>query len=72
MTPHLSNTCPVAPDAWVCIDLGDGVSHEAEQARTLNWGPGLGPDGEGRILGYTVVGAPADALPYDGDVPIAA
>lgn len=60
MTPHTTNASPVPPATWVQIDLGDGEQH-IEQARHVAWGPGVGPDGLGRVLAYSIVAAPADA-----------
>jgi hypothetical protein len=51
MTPHTTDTLPVPPDVIVRVDLGDG-SPVVDRADAFNWGPGAGPDGEGRILGY--------------------
>jgi hypothetical protein len=56
MIPHHTNTCPVSPDTYVRLDLGDGQLTEPQLARHCAWGPGCGPDGEGRIHGYVVVG----------------
>lgn len=62
MLQHTTNSCPVHPDALVRFDLGDGGTGEdyVRRAGALSWGPGLGPDGEGRIRAYEVL-MPADA-----------
>jgi hypothetical protein len=52
--PHIGNACPVAPDTFVMVDLGDGPRY-ADYARHFAWGPGAGPDGEGRIYRYAVL-----------------
>ncbi len=54
MKPHSGFVCPVDPNATVIYTLGDGEVYRG-RAGDLNWGPGAGPDGEGRILHYEVV-----------------
>jgi hypothetical protein len=54
MKEHIGDACPVAPDETVRFDLGDGRIY-VEQARSIYWGPGAGPNGEGRVLRYEVL-----------------
>lgn len=63
MQPHTTNTCPVPPDTLVRYDLGDGCTGEdyIRRAGNLDWGPGLGPDGEGRIVAYEVLMSAVEA-----------
>lgn len=61
MTPHTSQSSPVAASALVLVDLGDG-SPLVDLAGSLHWGAGLGPDGEGRIHAYRVLEPRTDAL----------
>ncbi len=45
----VGNERPVPPGMLVAVDLGDGLPL-VERAGLLCWGPGLGPNGEGRVL----------------------
>jgi hypothetical protein len=54
MLPHVGAACPVAPDALVVVDLKDGEFY-ADKAGRFAWGPGAGPDGEGRIHRFAVL-----------------
>jgi hypothetical protein len=54
MKEHIGDACPVAPGETVRFDLGDGRIY-VEQARDIDWGPGGGPNGEGRVLRYEIV-----------------
>lgn len=54
MTPHTAFTRPVAADALVLVDLGDGAPI-VDRADALYWGAGLGPNEEGRIQAYRVI-----------------
>jgi hypothetical protein len=54
MQRHTGNDRPVPPDAIVLIDVGDGQQY-ADLARHFDWGPGAGPDAEGRILRYALL-----------------
>jgi hypothetical protein len=51
---HTGNRCPLPADAVVRVDLGEGLPVQAE-AGELDWGPGAGPAGEGRIHRYAVL-----------------
>lgn len=62
MTPHTTDRCPVQPDALVVIDLGDGAP-VVDRADAFNWGPGAGPEGEGRIVAYDVLVPQRQARP---------
>lgn len=57
MIEHTGDGCPVPPDTIVAVDLGDGGTGAdyIGQAGDWAWGPGLGDDGEGRILRYEVL-----------------
>lgn len=52
---HIGDTCPVDLRALVRVDLGDGDNTYVAPAGEWDWGLGLGPDGEGRILRYEVL-----------------
>ncbi|RVT49650.1 hypothetical protein [Rubrivivax albus] len=52
---HASDTCPVAGDAVVLADLGDGAEL-VERAALLDWSAGAGPAGEGRVHRFKVLG----------------
>ena len=54
---HTTDTIPVNPGAIVRVDLGDGAP-VVDRAAAFNWGPGLGPEGEGRIKGFEVLDVP--------------
>ena len=47
---------PVSPDTPVRVHLGPDDSHVG-LAGEFYWGPGLGPEGEGRIVSYDVLEA---------------
>lgn len=49
---------PVPSDTLVRIYLGPDDSHVG-LAGEFCWGPGLGPEGEGRIVSYQVLAAVA-------------
>ena len=53
MTNHTGNTCPVADECVVDVDIGDGQQY-TDRADAFNWGEGPGPDGEGRVQRYWV------------------
>ena len=64
MLEHTSDQPPVPADTLVRVDLGDGQPL-IDRAGALYWGPGLGPDGEGRIQRYepiTPAVRPADRV----------
>lgn len=54
---HVGNECPVDRDLMVEVRLAGDAGAECEPARASEWawGPGEGPDGEGRILAYRVL-----------------
>lgn len=54
MIQHTTDSCPVDPDTMVRVDLGDGAPF-MDRAGDLSWGPGAGPEGEGRIVQYETV-----------------
>lgn len=54
MKAHVGDACPVPPLTQVRVYLGEDA-HECGYANEFNWGPGVGPDGEGRILRYEVL-----------------
>ncbi len=56
---HQGDVMPVSADTLVRVHLGPGDTHVGP-AGEFYWGPGLGPEGEGRIESYDVLGA-ADA-----------
>lgn len=57
---HVGNECPVDRDLMVEVRLAGDAGAECEPAKagTWAWGPGHGPDGEGRILAYRVLTRP--------------
>jgi hypothetical protein len=57
MQPHTTDTIPTTPSAIVRVDLGDGCP-VIDRADAFNWGPGAGPEGEGRIQGFEVLEVP--------------
>jgi hypothetical protein len=57
MQPHTTDTIPTNPGAIVRVDLGDGCP-VVDRADAFNWGPGAGPEGEGRIQGFEVLDTP--------------
>jgi hypothetical protein len=52
---HLGDVVPVPADTLVRAYLAPDDSHVG-LASEFTWGPGLGPDGEGRIVAYDVLG----------------
>lgn len=55
LQPHTGNACPVAADALVAVDLGDGELI-VERAGQLNWAEGdPEADGAGRIHRYALL-----------------
>ena len=46
---HTGNAAPVPPEVMVWYDLGPGSRPMMDAAKSLGWGAGLGPNGEGRI-----------------------
>lgn len=52
---HVGYECPVPGDWMVGVDLGDGLVLSGDPARSWDWGPGKGPDNEGRIQRYYVM-----------------
>ena len=54
---HIGNGAPAPADTPVWVYLGDGEPF-VEAAGVLNWGPGLGPNGAGRILRWAPVAIP--------------
>jgi hypothetical protein len=54
MIEHTTDQCPVPPNSLVRYDLGDGRLY-VKRAGGIAWGPGAGPDGEGRVLRYEVL-----------------
>ena len=62
MQQHTSNSNPTQPDAIVRVDLNDGT-RVVDRADAFNWGPGAGPEGEGRIVAYDVLVPQRDARP---------
>ena len=58
---HTTDTIPTQPTTLVRIDLGDGCPLIGP-AGEFSWGPGLGPEGEGRIQGYEVLDVPQRLL----------
>jgi Domain of unknown function (DUF5664) len=60
---HGGDTCPVDGNALVEVLMFDApglplVGVEPALARDWSWGPGVGPEGEGRISMYRVLGGP--------------
>lgn len=54
---HTTNECPVDRDAMVFYHLaGEPPTevHGPSRADHVHWGPGVGPEGEGRIDQYAV------------------
>lgn len=49
---HDTNTRPVPSGMLVAVDLGEGRPL-IDRADAFGWGPGLGPNGEGRIQRWT-------------------
>lgn len=54
MIEHVGDECPVSPDTVVRVDLGGGCTLVG-LASEYFWGPGVGDDGEGRILRYAAL-----------------
>ena len=55
---HVGNECPVGKDEMVRVYLlGDLAPLKPGPASGFHWGPGLGPEGEGRIESYEVLRA---------------
>jgi len=54
---HVGDAAPVRADTLVAVDLGAGRPL-VDRAGLLCWGPGMGPDGEGRIHRWArIIGA---------------
>ena len=59
LTDHIGKTCPTHPDAVVLYGLhGEAGVVRVQRAGDLYWGPGAGPNGEGRIAGWRMLVAP--------------
>lgn len=56
MIPHTTNTQPCADDCIVVVRLAGDPATYPGRAADFAWGPGAGPDGEGRIDAYAIVG----------------
>ena len=55
---HTGHTCPCPADTLVAVDLGDGELHTGPAA-SWAWGPGAGPEGQGRIHSWAPIVPPA-------------
>ncbi|MBX3601021.1 MAG: hypothetical protein KF863_10375 [Rubrivivax sp.] len=55
MIPHTTNTQPCADDCIVVVRLAGDPATYPGRAAEFAWGPGAGPDGEGRIAAYAIV-----------------
>lgn len=55
---HTGDVMPVPAGTLVRVHLGPGDTHVGP-AGEFYWGPGLGPEGEGRIESYDVLEVPS-------------
>lgn len=59
LTPHHGERCPVPAGALVAYRIADDTGVYIDAAGSVDWGPGAGPDGAGRVAAWALIASAA-------------